>query len=47
MSEPRYPNESQKYREARDALLNEEQALIDKVKARGGEAPQTPVRRAS
>jgi predicted dithiol-disulfide oxidoreductase (DUF899 family) len=33
MSETRYPNESQKYREARDALLKEEQALIAKTKA--------------
>ena len=33
MSEPRYPNESKAYREARDALLREEQALVDKVKA--------------
>jgi predicted dithiol-disulfide oxidoreductase (DUF899 family) len=33
MSERRYPNESQEYREARDALLKEEQALIDHVKA--------------
>ena len=33
MSELRYPNESRQYRAARDALLEEEQALIDKVKA--------------
>jgi predicted dithiol-disulfide oxidoreductase (DUF899 family) len=33
MSEPRYPNESQEYRDARDALLKEEQALIAKVNA--------------
>ena len=33
MSEPRYPNESQEYREARDALLKDEQELIDKTKA--------------
>jgi predicted dithiol-disulfide oxidoreductase (DUF899 family) len=33
MSEPRYPNESQAYRDARDALLKEEQTLVDKVKA--------------
>ena len=32
MSELRYPNESPEYREARDALLKEEQALVDKVK---------------
>ncbi len=33
MSELRYPNESRAYRDARDALLNEEKALVDKVKA--------------
>ena len=33
MSELRYPNETKAYREARDALLKEEQALVDKVKA--------------
>ena len=33
MSELRYPNERRKYREARDSLLEEEQALIAKVKA--------------
>jgi predicted dithiol-disulfide oxidoreductase (DUF899 family) len=33
MSEPRLPNESRAYREARDALLKDEQELIDKVKA--------------
>ena len=33
MSEPRYPNESQEYREARDALLEEEKALVAQVKA--------------
>lgn len=33
MSEPRYPNESQQYRDARDALLKEEQALVEHVKA--------------
>lgn len=32
MSEPRYPNESPEYRKARDRLLEEEQALVDKVK---------------
>ena len=31
MSELRYPNESQEYRDARDALLKNEQELIDKV----------------
>jgi predicted dithiol-disulfide oxidoreductase (DUF899 family) len=33
MSELRYPNESREYREARDSLLGDEQALIEKVKA--------------
>jgi predicted dithiol-disulfide oxidoreductase (DUF899 family) len=33
MSEPRYPNESSEYREARDALLQEERELVEKVKA--------------
>ncbi len=32
MSELRYPNESRKYREARDALLKDEQELVKKVK---------------
>ena len=33
MGEPRYPNESREYREARDSLLKDEQELIDKTKA--------------
>ena len=33
MSELRYPNESQAYREAREALLKEEQELVAKVNA--------------
>src|SRR5919108_2252397 len=33
MSELRYPNENRKYRDARDALLKDEQELVDKVKA--------------
>jgi predicted dithiol-disulfide oxidoreductase (DUF899 family) len=33
MSELRYPNESQEYREARAALLKDEQELVAKVKA--------------
>ena len=33
MSDPRYPNESRKYRNARDALLKEERELVKKVKA--------------
>src|ERR687892_2691025 len=33
MSERRYPNESREYRDAREALLKDEQELIDKVKS--------------
>jgi predicted dithiol-disulfide oxidoreductase (DUF899 family) len=33
MSETMYPNESQEYRDAREALLKDEQELIDKTKA--------------
>ena len=33
MSELRFPNESRKYREARDALLKDEQELVDTVKS--------------
>lgn len=33
MSEPRYPNESPEYRQARDKLLEEERALVEKVRA--------------
>src|SRR5262245_22362507 len=33
MSEPRYPNESRQYRAAREALLKEEQELVEKTKA--------------
>jgi predicted dithiol-disulfide oxidoreductase (DUF899 family) len=33
MSELRYPNESRTYRDARDALLKDEQELVDKVKS--------------
>src|SRR4029077_13152791 len=33
MSEPRYPNETREYREARDSLLKVEQELVDKVKS--------------
>src|SRR5438105_7999090 len=33
MSELRYPNESRKYREARESLLKDEQELVDKVKS--------------
>ena len=43
MSELRYPNESREYREARDALLKEEQALVDKVKAVGAKRKTLPL----
>jgi predicted dithiol-disulfide oxidoreductase (DUF899 family) len=33
MAERRYPNESKEYRAARDALLKDEQELVDKIKA--------------
>src|SRR6266699_7001271 len=33
MSELRYPNESRAYRDAREALLEDEQELVDKVRA--------------
>lgn len=33
MSAPKYPNESAAYRDAREALLMEEKALVDQVKA--------------
>lgn len=33
LSEPRYPNETREYRDARDSLLKDEQELIDKVKS--------------
>lgn len=33
MSEPKYPNESREYRDARDALLEAERELVEKVKA--------------
>ena len=33
MTEPRYPNETHRYREARNALLEEEKALLSQVKA--------------
>lgn len=33
MTERRYPNESPEYREARDSLLEDEQALVESVKA--------------
>jgi predicted dithiol-disulfide oxidoreductase (DUF899 family) len=43
MSEPRYPNESKAYRRARDRLLKDEQALIDKTKAVAKKRRQLPL----
>lgn len=43
MSELRYPNETAEYREARDALLEEERALVDKVKALAEKRRQLPL----
>lgn len=42
MSELRFSNESQAYRDARDALLKDEKELLDKVKAGGRETPPAP-----
>jgi predicted dithiol-disulfide oxidoreductase (DUF899 family) len=42
MSEPRYPNESREYREARDTLLMDEQELANKVKALAARRRQLP-----
>src|SRR5689334_14875369 len=42
MNELRYPNESKEYRVARDALLKEEQELVDKVKAVAAKRRQLP-----
>ncbi len=37
MADPKYPNESSEYRQAREALLEEEIALIDRPgQGRGG-----------
>ncbi len=43
MSELRYPNESQGYRSARDELLEEEKALVEKVKAVAEKRRQLPL----
>ena len=43
MSELRYPNETQEYRDARDALIANEQALIDKVKAVAAKRRRLPL----
>jgi predicted dithiol-disulfide oxidoreductase (DUF899 family) len=42
MSEPRYPNESREYREARESLLKEEQELVAKVKSVAAKRRQLP-----
>src|SRR4029078_2043734 len=56
MSELRYPNENEEYREARDSLRKDEQELIDKVKSMaaktrslplGGEVKKVPPKRRS
>jgi predicted dithiol-disulfide oxidoreductase (DUF899 family) len=43
MTERRYPNESREYRDARDALLKDEQELIDKVKSVAERRRQLPL----
>ena len=43
MSEPRYPNESQEFRAAREALLKDEQELIHKVKSVAAKRRQLPL----
>jgi len=42
MSKPIYPNESKEYRKARDALLKDEQALVDQVKALAAKRRKLP-----
>ncbi len=43
MSEPRYPNESREYRAARDDLLRDEQALVDKIKSVAAKRRKLPL----
>ena len=43
MSDPKYPNESKQYREAREALLEEEKALVAQVKALAEKRRQLPL----
>ena len=43
MGEPRYPNESKAYRRARDRLLKDEHALVDKTKALAKKRRQLPL----
>ena len=42
MSAPVYPNESKEYRKARDALLEDEQALVDRTKALAAKRRKLP-----
>jgi len=42
MSELRYPNESPEYRKARDELLEDEKALVEKVKSVAEKRRQLP-----
>ena len=43
MSAPVYPNEGKEYRKAREALLKEEQALVDRVKALAAKRRELPL----
>src|SRR5438552_17830110 len=43
MSEPRYPNESREYRDARESLLKDEQELVDKVKSVAAKRRKLPL----
>ena len=42
MSELRYPNETEEYRNARDALLEEEKSLVEKMKAVAAKRRELP-----
>ena len=42
MTELRYPNESKRYRDARAALLKDEQALVDKVNSLAAKRRKLP-----
>src|SRR6185312_8872182 len=43
MSKPIYPNESKEYRKAREALLKDEQALVDQVNALAAKRRKLPL----
>ena len=43
MTELRYPNESRDYRDAREALLKDEQELVERTKALGAKRRQLPL----